>query len=69
MGVVVVTLFTTKLVAEKHENKLILETWANAQRDSRPAEYRWRPLFNTAVWLTPTTRVPYTVTMPRRETR
>jgi len=22
--------------------------WANAQRDGRPAEYRWRPLFNTA---------------------
>jgi len=21
-------------------------------------EYRWRPLFNAAVWLTPTTRVP-----------
>jgi len=33
--------------------------WANAQRDGRPVEYRWRPLFNTAVWLTPTTRVPY----------
>jgi len=32
--------------------------WANAQRDGRPAEYRWRPLFNGAVWLTPTTRVP-----------
>ena len=32
--------------------------WANAQRDGRPAEYRWRPLFNDAVWLTPTTRVP-----------
>ena len=32
--------------------------WANAQRDGRPAKYRWRPLFNTAVWLTPTTRVP-----------
>ena len=31
--------------------------WANAQRDGRPAEYRWRPLFNAAVWLTPTTRV------------
>jgi len=30
--------------------------WANAQRDGRPAEYRWRPLFNAAVWLTPTTR-------------
>jgi len=33
--------------------------WANAQRDGRPAEYWWRPLFNAAVWLTPTTRVPY----------
>jgi len=32
--------------------------WVNAQRDGRPAEYRWRPLFNAAVWLTPTSRVP-----------
>ena len=32
--------------------------WANAQRDDRPAEYRWRPLFNATAWLTPTTRVP-----------
>jgi len=31
--------------------------WVSAQRDGRPAEYRWRPLLNTAVWLTPTTRV------------
>ena len=22
--------------------------WDNAQRDGRPAEYRWRPLFNAA---------------------
>jgi len=22
--------------------------WANAQREGRPAEYRWCPLFNTA---------------------
>ena len=22
--------------------------WANAQRDGRPVEYRWRPLFNAA---------------------
>ena len=22
--------------------------WANAQRDGRPAEYRWRSLFNAA---------------------
>jgi len=33
-----------------------LEMWAKAQRDGRPAEYRWRPLFNATVWLT--TRVP-----------
>jgi len=32
--------------------------WANAQRDGRPVEYRWRPLFNAAVWLMHTTRVP-----------
>jgi len=35
---------------------LKLEMWANAQRDGRPAEYRWRPLLNAAVWLTPTTK-------------
>jgi len=22
--------------------------WANAQRDGRPVEYKWRPLFNAA---------------------
>jgi len=38
--------------------KFQLEMWANAQRDGRPAEYRWRPLFSAAVWLMPTTRVP-----------
>jgi len=32
--------------------------WANAQRDGRPAEYRWRPLFNAPLWLTPTTTAP-----------
>jgi len=31
--------------------------WANDQSDGRPAEYRWRPLFNAAVWPTPTTSV------------
>jgi len=35
-----------------------VEMWANAQRDGCPAEYRWCPLFNAAVWLTPTNRVP-----------
>ena len=28
--------------------------WANAERDSRPSECKRRPLFNAAVWLTPT---------------
>ena len=31
-----------RLIKEK------LEMWVNAQRDGRPAEYRWRPLFNAA---------------------
>jgi len=42
--------------------------WANTQRDGRPAEHRWRPLFNAAVWLTPTTRCR-AITLPRLETR
>ena len=29
-----------------------LEMWANGQRDGRPTEHRWRPLFDAAVWLT-----------------
>jgi len=32
--------------------------WADAKCDGRAAEYRWRPLMNAAVWLTPTARVP-----------
>jgi len=33
-----------------HQVTLLVLTrmWANAQRDGRPAEYRWRPLFNAA---------------------
>jgi len=42
--------------------------WANAQRDGRPAEYRWRPLFNAAKFGWPTTRVRC-ITLPRCETR
>ena len=29
-------------------NYVITRMWANAQRDGRPAEYRWRRLFNAA---------------------
>jgi len=30
------------------QNTFKLGMWANAQRDGRPAEYRWRHLFNAA---------------------
>jgi len=51
--------------------KITTRMWAKAQRDGCPAYYRWRTLFNAAVWLTPTTTVPCSklVTLPRRETR
>jgi len=32
----------------KERKKKELEMWANAQRDGRPAKYRWCPLFNAA---------------------
>ena len=38
------------LVKNKNDGRYIeqLEMWANAQRDGRPAEHRWRPLFSAA---------------------
>ena len=36
------------VLTQSFEFKRKLEMWANAQRDGRPAEYRWRPLFNAA---------------------
>ena len=42
---------------DRQTNRQTTRMWANAQRDGCPAEYRWRPLFNAAVWLTPTTTV------------
>jgi len=37
---------------QKKDNKKPRRTrmWANAQRDGRPAEHRWRPLFNAAMF-------------------
>ena len=46
-----------------------LEMWANAQRDGRPAEYRWRPLFNAAKFGWRSLLESCAVTLPRRETR
>ena len=40
--------------------------WANAQRDGRPAEYRWRPLFNTANFGWRPLLEYRAVTLPRR---
>jgi len=45
-----------------------LEMWASAQRDGRPAKYRWRPLFNAAKFGWRPLQCS-AVTLRRRETR
>jgi len=39
---------TPHVKCNKGKSDIILEMWANAQRNGRPVEYRWRPLFNAA---------------------
>jgi len=46
-----------------------LEMWANAQRDGRPAKYRWRPLFNAAQFGWRPLLECRAVTLLRREAR
>jgi len=48
---------------------IILEMWANAQRDGRPAEYMWRRLFNAAKFGRRPLLECSAVTLPTRETR
>jgi len=43
--------------------------WATAQRDGRPADYRWRPLFNAAKFGWRPLLKCRAVTLPRRATR
>jgi len=43
--------------------------WANAQRDGRPAEYRWHPLFNAAKFGWSPLLECCAVTLPRHKTR
>ena len=44
------------------------EMWANAQRDGRPAEYRWRPsVQRRKVWLTPTTSIDAIVAVAKQK--
>ena len=50
-------------------NYLYTRMWANAQRDGRPAEYRWRPLFNAAKFGWRPVLECCAVTLPRRESR
>jgi len=45
-----------------------LEMWANAQHDGRPAEHRWRLLFNATKFGWRSLLDCRAVTMPRRET-
>ena len=54
---------------EVWSNQNQLEMWANAQPDGRPAEYRWRPLFNAAKFGWRPILECRAVTLPRRETR
>ena len=35
-------------IVERQIALLPTRMWANAQRDDRPAEYRWRPVLNAA---------------------
>jgi len=51
------------------ENRYKLEMWANAQRDGRPAEYRWRPLSNAAKFGCRPLLECRAVVLSRRETR
>ena len=37
-----------RLGEERKKEEDTTRMWANAKRDGRPAEYRWRPLFNAA---------------------
>jgi len=50
-------------------NTKITRMWANARRDGRPAEYRWRPLFNAVKCGLRQLIECRTVTLPRRESR
>ena len=43
--------------------------WANAKRDGRPAEHRWRPLFNASKFAWCSLLDCHAVMLQRRETR
>jgi len=47
MHVRVLIIFISPVYGSK-KRILMTRMWANAQRDGRPVEYKWRPLFNAA---------------------
>jgi len=51
------------------KTKVKWKMWANAQRDGRPAEYRWHPLFNAAKFGWRPILDCRAVMLPRHETR
>jgi len=53
----------------QHKINTKLEMWANTQRDGRPAEHRWRPLFHAAKFDWRPLLECRAVTLPRCETR
>jgi len=55
---------TEKTKGKPEETKM----WADAQRDNRPAKYRWRPLFNDAKFRWHRLLECRAVTLPRCET-
>jgi len=55
--------------ADIRDFKKVTRMWANAQRNGHPAEYRWRPLFNTAKFGWCPLLECRAVTLPRGETR
>jgi len=66
---VVVLGYCNEAVASRWWKAWWTRIWANAQRDGRPAEYRWRPLFNTAKFGWCPLLECHAVTLSRCETR
>jgi len=56
-----------RLGEEKKKKEEHIRMWANAQRDGRSAEYRWRPLLNAAKFGWRPLLECHAVTLPRRE--
>jgi len=58
-------LFNVNILEKVTETRM----WANAERDGRPAKYRWRPLFNFAKFCWRPVLECHAVMLPRREIR